>query len=164
MKFEAGTLIKGAYVVINGVEHEVHMPEYEGNTPLTPENLNKMQEDLMKEIKGTVIYENEEGKATSFSLNQTLDDAERIRVHYIGKHSEVVKQLKCVKELDVIDGKVEDTLEAMYSGSINLWIMRTQISISGKAVTLSNNKVNGIGQEIFSREDASIFITKIEIL
>lgn len=28
MKFEEGTLVKGAYVVIDGVEHEVHMPEY----------------------------------------------------------------------------------------------------------------------------------------
>lgn len=46
MKFEEGTLVKGAYVVIDGVEHEVHMPEYSGNTPLTPENLNKMQEDF----------------------------------------------------------------------------------------------------------------------
>ena len=51
MIFEDGTLIKGAYVVIDGVEHEVHMPEYSGNTPLTPENLNKMQDDLRNELK-----------------------------------------------------------------------------------------------------------------
>ena len=46
MKFENGTLVKGAYVVIDGVEHEVHMPEYSGNTPASAENLNKMQEDI----------------------------------------------------------------------------------------------------------------------
>ena len=46
MKFEAGTLTKGAYVEINGIEYPVHMPQYSGNTPLTPENLNKMQEDI----------------------------------------------------------------------------------------------------------------------
>ena len=114
--------------------------------------------------KGQVIYENENGISTSFQLNKTLEGASRIRVHYIGKHSEVAKELNCVKELDVIDGKVEDTLEAMYSGSINLWIMRTQISISGKAVILTNNIINGFGEEIFSKEDASIFITKIETL
>ena len=51
MIFEDGTLIKGAYVVIDGVEHEVHMPEYSGNTPLTSENLNKMQDDLRNELK-----------------------------------------------------------------------------------------------------------------
>lgn len=48
MKFEDGTLVKGAYVVIDGVEIEVHMPEYSGNTPVSAENLNKMQQDLLK--------------------------------------------------------------------------------------------------------------------
>ena len=46
MKFEGGTLVKGAYVVIDGVEHEVHMPEYSGKTPLSAEIFNKMQEDI----------------------------------------------------------------------------------------------------------------------
>lgn len=39
-KFKDGTLKKAAYVVIDGVEHEVHMPEYEGETPMSAENLN----------------------------------------------------------------------------------------------------------------------------
>lgn len=39
-KFKDGTLKKGAYVVIDGIEHEVHMPEYEGETPMSAENLN----------------------------------------------------------------------------------------------------------------------------
>lgn len=39
-KFKDGTLKKGAYVVIDNVEHEVHMPEYEGETPISAENLN----------------------------------------------------------------------------------------------------------------------------
>ena len=48
--FENGTLKKGAYVVINGTEYEVHMPEYEGNTPLSAENLNLMQKQLLETI------------------------------------------------------------------------------------------------------------------
>lgn len=50
VNFENGTLVKGAYVVIDGIEHEVHMPEYSGNTPLSPEILNKMQTDLLKAV------------------------------------------------------------------------------------------------------------------
>lgn len=45
VEFKEGQLIKGAYVVINNVEYEVHMPQYSGDTPVTPENLNKIQED-----------------------------------------------------------------------------------------------------------------------
>ena len=48
VNFEEGTLIKGAYVLIDGKEYEVHMPEYSGNTPMSPENLNKLQNDILK--------------------------------------------------------------------------------------------------------------------
>ena len=49
INFEEGTLIKGAYVVVNGEELPVHMPEYSGNTPMSPENLNKIQLEFQKE-------------------------------------------------------------------------------------------------------------------
>lgn len=65
-QFEDGTLKKGAYVVIDGVEYEVHMPEYEGKTPLTAENLNRQAKDVEEKIneikKCNVTEESEEGK------------------------------------------------------------------------------------------------------
>ena len=48
VNFEDGELVKGAYVVIDGKEYEVHMPKYKGKTPLSSENLNKMQMEIMK--------------------------------------------------------------------------------------------------------------------
>ena len=50
VNFEAGTLVKGAYVVINGVEYVVHMPQLSGDTPLSVENLNKMQTDIPNDL------------------------------------------------------------------------------------------------------------------
>lgn len=50
VNFEDGQLVKGAYVLINGVEYPVIMPQYSGNTPLTSENLNKIQRDMQTEI------------------------------------------------------------------------------------------------------------------
>lgn len=50
VKFENGTLVKGAYVVIDGVEYEVHMPEYSGKTPLSAENMNKIQNDILRAV------------------------------------------------------------------------------------------------------------------
>lgn len=46
--FENGTLVKGAYVEINGVQYPVTMPQYSGNTPVSAENLNKMQIEILK--------------------------------------------------------------------------------------------------------------------
>lgn len=54
VNFKDGELVKGAYVIIDGKEYEVHMPQYSGETPLSSENLNKMQKDLQdKMIEGT---------------------------------------------------------------------------------------------------------------
>lgn len=48
VNFENGTLVKGAYVVINGTEYPVVMPEYSGNTPISAENMNKIQNDILQ--------------------------------------------------------------------------------------------------------------------
>lgn len=48
--FQNGELVKEAYVVIDGKEYKVHMPQYSGRTPLSSENLNKMQVELLKTI------------------------------------------------------------------------------------------------------------------
>lgn len=48
VNFEDGELVKGAYVIIDGKEYEVHMPQYSGRTPLSSENLNKMQVEILK--------------------------------------------------------------------------------------------------------------------
>lgn len=50
VNWEDGQLIQGPYVEINGTQYPVVMPEYSGNTPITAENLNKMQFDLQNEI------------------------------------------------------------------------------------------------------------------
>lgn len=50
INFQDGELVKGAYVVIDGKEYKVHMPRYSGKTPLSSENLNKMQVELLKTI------------------------------------------------------------------------------------------------------------------
>lgn len=44
-KFENGKLIKKAYTLINGIEYETKMPEYEGKTPLEAEILNQALEE-----------------------------------------------------------------------------------------------------------------------
>ena len=43
INFEDGELVKNAYVIIDGVEYPVFMPEYEGQTPLSSKILNDMQ-------------------------------------------------------------------------------------------------------------------------
>lgn len=46
INWENGTVTKDAYVIIDGVEYPVTPEEYEGNTPLSAENLNLMQNNI----------------------------------------------------------------------------------------------------------------------
>lgn len=52
--FENGQLIEGefeqsgAYVEIDGVKHYLQVPKIEGTTPLSAENLNNLQKDLIE--------------------------------------------------------------------------------------------------------------------
>ena len=50
VNFEDGTLVTGAYTIINGEKYPVYMPKYSGNTPVNAENLNKLQKDLQDGI------------------------------------------------------------------------------------------------------------------
>lgn len=51
IEWENGTLVKQATVEVGGVEYNVNEAEYTGNTPLSAENLNAMQNDIYNEIK-----------------------------------------------------------------------------------------------------------------
>ena len=44
--FENGTLVQKANVEIDGAIYEVEPAQYEGNTPLSANNLNQLQENL----------------------------------------------------------------------------------------------------------------------
>lgn len=48
--WQAGTLVSKAKVTINGTVYEVEPEEYDGQTPLSPENLNQMQEIIFQSI------------------------------------------------------------------------------------------------------------------
>lgn len=53
ISFEDGTLVTAGYVTIEGQNYEVNEAVYEGNTPLSAFNLNKMQDNIEKDINST---------------------------------------------------------------------------------------------------------------
>lgn len=62
MKFENGTLINKAKVIIDNTTYDVEPAEYEGTTPLSAETLNEMQDTLLQivfPIGSTYITQND---------------------------------------------------------------------------------------------------------
>lgn len=72
VNFKDGELVKGAYVIIEGKEYEVHMPQYSGETPLSSENLNKVQNDLNKTItEQSKILDDKITNTNTYSTSET---------------------------------------------------------------------------------------------
>lgn len=66
--FEDGKKLKNAFVTIDGKEYEVTPAQYQGKTPVSASNLNKMQDNIEKSINGTIeTVTNENGTAIKFS-------------------------------------------------------------------------------------------------
>ncbi len=55
IKFKNGTLLSKAKVTINGTIYEVEPEEYEGETPLSAEILNEVQDNIEESINGKKI-------------------------------------------------------------------------------------------------------------
>lgn len=49
-QFQDGTLVEEGYVEITGIKYPIVMPKYTGDTPLSSENLMKMQIELLKTV------------------------------------------------------------------------------------------------------------------
>lgn len=62
INFEDGQLVSNGYVEIDGTQHTVTEAEYEGSTPLSAHNLNKMQDNIenamVEKANITDIYSN----------------------------------------------------------------------------------------------------------
>lgn len=69
-QFKEGTLKKGAYVKIDGVEYEVTMPTYEGETALSPENLNRAISECIKEFSILVKITADTAKGATVTLSK----------------------------------------------------------------------------------------------
>lgn len=67
--FQNGTLKSKAYFMNNGVKQEVEEAVYEGETPLSAENINEMQDNIEEEINSHIEHQ--------YSLTLTANVAKR---------------------------------------------------------------------------------------
>lgn len=152
VNFEDGTLIEGAYVLIDGVKYPVVMPQYSGNTPLNSENMNKLQNDLKKEIENNIenlietmkevlLFESEQGVSSgTINLNDTIYNYERIKIVY--GNIEDIQFL----ELDTNNGKL-NTIHLLkgYLATETIYQMQTaDLSCTGNTMTFQNNMYENI--------------------
>lgn len=106
--FENGQLVEGqfdltkAYIEIDGTKHFLYVPKISGTTPITAENLNKMQKDLIE-------YRGEE---TITARNMTEDMEFTLSQNYIVGNDSLRLYLEGMllqKDVHYREGKLDGT-------------------------------------------------------
>lgn len=102
--WEDGQLVQGAYVEIDGTRYPVEMPQYSGDTPVTAENLNKVQTVQTATVTtSTTIAENTD---YTIPLNYRVGD-NSLEVIYMGE-----KLIKGTHYIEVGNtGEVSNTIQ-----------------------------------------------------
>lgn len=90
--WENGTLVSKAKVSIGGNIYEVESEQYEGNTPLSAENLKKMEDNIEESIYEEVgkiklksLYGNSEGTREQVTLSETSNNYDYFYITFNAK-------------------------------------------------------------------------------
>ena len=147
--FEDGEIENEAYVEIDGVKYPVHMPQRKGNTPLTSENLNKMQKELAHDIKDEIIPDILFKGSTQgdFELTDEISNYKKVTIYY--KDNDGSRYSRTFENTDA-SNEFNVALSGDYNNGDYFNTKLRMYKISGK-------NVKGFGQANFNYQDKSVY-------
>lgn len=132
-----------------------------GNTPLNATNLNKLQDNIEKALKGTVLFENAagiQGTGTKATLNDDISKYTRFKVVYnVSKDGASIYSYNHIKEFMVLN---DPTAELQYEiNGINDIGYYSTFKINGNTLSITRDRVfSAIGSVV---EGSPVYYTKI---
>lgn len=163
MQFEDGELIESGYVEIEGKKHPIHMPKYRGKTPLTSENLNKMQADLKSNIKdiyfkGIVLYEDAIGTSGNVTFSSLIENGDMIEITYCRRKTNGESIFKTSGKISYEQG-LQVALDMNYYSGFNHQSIAKRITVNNQNII--NNGENTVVNYISMSDTETIYITKV---
>lgn len=83
IQFKNGEIVKNAYVVIDGVEYEVHEATVNCETPVSAENLNLLLSDAIKQFSAVVKITADTAKGATVTLSKKYKVGARVLDIYL---------------------------------------------------------------------------------
>lgn len=83
IQFKNGEIVKNAYVVIDGVEYEVHEATVNCETPASAENLNLLLSDAIKQFSAVVKITADTAKGATVTLSKKYKVGARVLDIYL---------------------------------------------------------------------------------
>ena len=101
INFENGILEEDAYVIINGTKYPVVMPQISGNTPISAENLNKLQLELESNIKNVpeLIATGSLTSSTNVTIDVDFTKYKRIIFEIISSSNSIIEGSSNILEI-----------------------------------------------------------------
>lgn len=163
--FKNGTLISKAKVVIDNIIHEVEPAEYEGETPLSSQVLNTMQDnieeaieeatsELKSKIEGTVLYEDSIGTTGEVTLNDSILNYKYIEIYgnYLGRY--------CYTKVSAING-IQTALQVIQRSTNSVYLRFSDCFLSDTKITRFNYSELLIGDPVYEGNVDIITIYKV---
>ena len=130
-----------------------------GVTPINDTNLNKMQADLQKEIRGTILYEDATGTNSSITFNGQLNEGDLIEIIYCRRRTTGTSVFKSTGKIPYTEG-MEIALDInYYSSESNQQSLAKLVTVNNQGITVTGE--NSITNSGSATATSNIYITKV---
>lgn len=132
------------------------------STPLNAENLNQMQSSILELLKGTVLYENEQGTTDTLTLNDNRSNYKRL-VFYGKNTGEASAPVNGTKLGEFLSSTNEVTLNIFRQRNPNLYMYLSDWEFNGNTLNCYANFRSYFNSTSYVGRDtaSSVAITKI---
>lgn len=122
-------------------------------------NLNQMQNNIEKAIKGTTLYDNEIGTNGGITFNENIQEGDNIEIIYCRRRTSGTSIYKSSGRIPYIEG-MEVALDINYfANSQNQQNIAKSITVNNQGITV--NGENSWGNVVTFGETNTIYITKV---
>lgn len=134
-----------------------------GQTPASAETMEAFQENVKDSVENDVLFENlEEGTQSTITLSKDKSIYKYLRITYSAEYESLDTAYE-TKIIPVLKEDQKSALNSFYTGSIYMYILNTQITLSGNQITFYGNRVLRIGANSYTLLNTpTIKILKVE--
>ena len=144
VNFENGTLEEDAYVIINGTKYPVVMPQISGNTPISAENLNKLQLELESNIKNVpeLIATGSLTSSTNITIDVDFSKYKKIIFEIISSGNSIIEGSSNILEISN-SGELINRVVNFYNQANSTFLCYGFLYQSGNSLKLVVKKLEG---------------------
>lgn len=134
-----------------------------GQTPASAETMEAFQGNIRDSVENDTLFENlEEGTQSPITLSKDKSIYKYLRITYSAEYESLDTAYE-TKIIPVLKEDQKSALNSFYIGSVYMYILNTQIILSGNQISFYGNRVLRLGSNSYTLLNTpAIKILKVE--